>query len=378
MNFDLGEREKALREDIEGLFDSATRATLGQLEQGRVEDIRSTTLPILRALGKTSYLSLGIDDGKNSVALTLAQETLASISPSIYLSAEVGARLFGRLVSLHGSLDQKSEMLTSLREGRLMGTIAISEETTSIDNNPLNTIAIPNHDGFLASGKKGHVVNAPIADWIAVAGKIARKDEDRIAFFLIQNGIEGLSIGEKLETLGYKGATASDVTLEDCPIQAGHVIGPLEGKRALREVRSWEDQILTAASLGLMKRTFDVASDYAKTHVSGGKPIISYQEIGFKLAEMLTLLQTAQLLAYRAAWMSESGDREAAILTHCAKVFCAESAEEVASSALQILGGDGYFQNNPAEEGYRDAKYLQIAGTSSEISRIKIADGLLY
>ncbi|MGD9077545.1 MAG: acyl-CoA dehydrogenase family protein, partial [Desulfobacteraceae bacterium] len=106
-------------------------------------------------------------------------------------------------------------------------------------------------------------------------------------------------------------------------------------------------------------------------------PIIAYQEVAFRLAEMLTLLQTAQLLAYRAAWTDETGDREAQVLAHCAKVFCSESAEEVASSALQILGGKGYVQGNPAEEGYRNAKYLRIAGTSSEISRMKIADEVL-
>jgi len=117
--------------------------------------------------------------------------------------------------------------------------------------------------------------------------------------------------------------------------------------------------------------------DIAKGHRSGNKPIIAYQEVGFKLAEMVTIFQTARLLAYRAAWMAEAGDREGAVLAHCAKVFCAESAEEVASHALQILGGQGYLSGNPAEEAYRDAKYLQIAGTSSEISRMKIADGVL-
>jgi alkylation response protein AidB-like acyl-CoA dehydrogenase len=126
-----------------------------------------------------------------------------------------------------------------------------------------------------------------------------------------------------------------------------------------------------------MQRSFDEAVNHAKSHLSGGKPIIAYQEVGFKLAEMLTLLQTARLLAYRAAWMTDAGDREAGVLAHCAKVFCAESAEEVASQALQILGGQGYISGNPAEGGYRDAKYLQIAGTSSEISRMKIADEVL-
>ena len=75
--------------------------------------------------------------------------------------------------------------------------------------------------------------------------------------------------------------------------------------------------------------------------------------------------------------MAESGDWEAGILAHCAKIFCTESSEEVASRALQILGGKGCLRGNPLEEGYRNAKYLQIAGTSSEISRMKIGDGVL-
>jgi len=126
-----------------------------------------------------------------------------------------------------------------------------------------------------------------------------------------------------------------------------------------------------------MRRALDCASEYARAHKSGGKPIIAYQEIGFKLAEMLTLFQTAQLLAYRAAWMAETGDRETEILGHCAKVFCTESAEKITSAAMQILGQQGYLKGNPAEEGFRNAKYLQIAGTSTEISRVKIGDGVL-
>jgi alkylation response protein AidB-like acyl-CoA dehydrogenase len=145
----------------------------------------------------------------------------------------------------------------------------------------------------------------------------------------------------------------------------------------LRAVRVWEDQVLTVAGLGLMQRCFDAASSYAKGHVSGGRPIIGFQEVGFKLAEMLTLLQTAQLLAYRAAWMTRTNDREAGVLGHCAKVFATESAEEVASKALQILGGHGLLVGNPVEQGYRDVKYLQIFGNSTEISRMKIGDGVL-
>ena len=304
---------------------------------------------------------------------TPAQEILATISPSLFLSVEVTTRIFGRLIASFGTPEQQNEILPAIKAGKLIGAVALSETGMSIENAPLNTSGLSVDGGFQVDGAKGHVVNAPIADWIAVAGN----REENILVFLIEKDADGLAIGQRLSTLGYNGTTISPISLENCLVTSNSVIGPFKEGNLLKTLRMWEDQILTAGSLGLMNRSFDTARAYAKNHESGGKPIIAYQEVGFKLAEILTLLHTAQLLAYRAAWMVETGDREAGVLVHCAKVFCSESAEEVASSALQILGGKGYVQGNPAEEGYRNAKYLRIAGTSSEISRMRIADEVL-
>ena len=373
MNFDFDETERALCEKIKGLFDPESRAALANLENGDAEEIREATLKWMQILGQAGYLTLGLDDGKNSVSLTATQEGLAAISPSLFLTVEVTTRIFGRLVAVYGTPDQKDEIIPLLKEGRVIGTVALSERGMNIENDPLVTLGVYNDGGFKVSGSKGHVVNGPIADWIAVAAKTV----DGVAFFLIKKGSDGLSIDQRLSTLGYNGTAISAITLENCSVPSACIIGPFEGEEHLTTVRTWEDQILTAAGLGQMKRSYDEAVNYAKAHLSGGKPIIAYQEVSFKLAEMLTLLQTARLLAYRAAWMTEAGDREAGVLTHCAKVFCTESSEEVASHALQILGGQGYIRGNPAEGGYRDAKYLQIAGTSSEISRMKIADEVL-
>jgi len=373
MNFDFDETERALCEKIKGLFDPESRAALANLENGDAEEIREATLKWLRILGQAGYLTLGLDDGKNSVTLTAAQEGLATISPSLFLTVEVAVRIFGRLVAVYGTPDQKDDIIPSLKEGRLIGAMALSERGMNIVNDPLYTSGVRDDNGFRVSGLKSYVVNGPIADWIAVAAKTG----EGVAFFLIKQGSEGLSTDQRLSTLGYNGTAISAITLENCPVSSVCIIGPFEGEEHLTTVRTWEDQILTAASLGQMQRSYDEAVNYAKTHLSGGKPIIAYQEVGFKLAEMLTLLQTARLLAYRAAWMTEAGDREAGVLAHCAKVFCTESSEEVTSHALQILGGQGYIRGNPAEGGYRDAKYLQIAGTSSEISRMKITDEVL-
>ncbi|RLE03264.1 MAG: hypothetical protein DRJ13_04690 [Bacteroidetes bacterium] len=373
MNFDFDKTDIAIREKINELFGPDSKAAIENLENGSLTEIREATLNQSKTLAETGYMALGLGDGKNAVSLTATQENLAAVSPSLFLSLEVSARVFGRLLALYGSPDQQEKILLPLKKGLLIGALALSEGGMNIENDPLDTTGVSSDDGFRVSGSKDHVVNGPIADWIAVAGRVGEKN----AFFLIKKDSEGMSIGQRLATLGYNGVTLTSVTLENCHVPSAFIIGPFEEEDPIKRVRSWEDQALTAASLGQIKRSFDTALDYAKNHKSGGKPIIAYQEVGFKLAEMLTLLQTAQLLAYRAAWMEETDDREASVLAHCAKVFCTESAEKVASHALQILGGQGYLTGNPAEEGYREAKYLQIAGTSSEISRMKIADELL-
>jgi alkylation response protein AidB-like acyl-CoA dehydrogenase len=126
-----------------------------------------------------------------------------------------------------------------------------------------------------------------------------------------------------------------------------------------------------------MQRSYNEALAFAKTHSSAGKPIIAHQEVGFKLAEMLTLLQTAQLLAYRAAWMDETDQREAEIVARCAKVFSSEASEKIAAEALQILGARGFFQECASAEDFKVSKYLQVSGTSSERSRVRIGDGVL-
>ncbi len=373
MDFDFSEAEIAFCEKLKGLLGSVPEKGLSRFEKDKVQESRKGLLDWLEKLAGVDYLSLGMDPGSHAVTLTAAQEELAALDPSLFLAAEVSARIFGRLLAVYGTPEQKEKILPGVTGGRLIGAVGLSEGGMNIENEPLGTRGVKSDTGLLVSGTKAHVVNAPVADWFAVAGNF----EQGPAFFLMENGHEGLSLSPGFTMTGYRGVAVSTLTLEKAPVPPDRVIGPFKDDQRFKTVRSWEDQILTAAGLGVMKAAYETARNHAKTHMSGGKPIIAYQEVGFKLSEMLTLFQTAQLLAYRAAWMVEAGQREAPVVAHCAKVFCAESAEKVASEALQILGAQGCLQGNPAEEGYCNAKYLQVAGTSTEISRMKIGDGVL-
>jgi alkylation response protein AidB-like acyl-CoA dehydrogenase len=373
MNFDYSTSQKTLRQKISALFEQDDMPALARLEHENTQEIRNFVLPWMKKLGEAGYLSLGLDDGKNSTNLLSVQELFGAVAPSLFLAAEASTRLFGRLLSVYGSPAQKDEILPAVKEGSLIGAVGLSESGTSVESKPFHARGVAEGEGFRVSGSKSHVVNGPVADLIAVAGEC----NGGIAFFLIERASKGFLVGDRLDTLGYNGVAISPVSVQDCLVPSRSVIGPFSGTEPVSTLRTWEDEILTAASLGLMQRAHETSIRYAKAHQSGGKPIIAFQEVGFKLAEMHTLLQTARLLAYRAAWMVETGQQEAAVLGHCAKVFCTESAERLTSSALQILGQEGFKRGNPAEEGYRNAKYLQIAGTSSEVSRMKIGDILL-
>jgi alkylation response protein AidB-like acyl-CoA dehydrogenase len=373
MNFDFTESEKAVCEQFKDVFRGKGAASLAAIETADLGEIRRVTLQCQGELAKIGYLALGVEDGKHSPGLVAAQQWLAAASPSLFMSIEVTARILGRLVARYGSEAQKAALLEPIKDGRIICAVALSEGGLSFEDGTLKTAATPENRGFSLNGVKACVVNGPVADWTAVAASAKGGN----GFFLLPSGSQGLFVGARSRTLGYEGMAAAAMSFENCLIPPEQVIGPFEGCEVFRDVRKWENQVLASASLGSMKSSYETALQFAKHHMSGGKPIIAYQEVGFKLAEMFTLLQTAELLACRAAWMDETGDREAGLLLRSAKVFCTESAEEVASKALQVMGTFGYLRGNAAEVAYRDAKYVQVAGTSTEISRVKIGDELL-
>lgn len=374
MNYDFSEQEFTLFVDIQEKL--AALAETCPLDLKASAQNRANLDQVLAGLTETPYLKLGIqpvDGYQGQLSLMGTMEVAASVSPSAYLSVEASTRLFGRAVNEWANDGQKAEWLSPLLEGKLIGALGLSEASLNIENDPLVTQGEKSGDEVTVNGSKQYVINAPVADWIAAAGVC----DDKHALFIIKKDTPGLTVDPAMETLGYEGTPISGIRLKNCRIPANQVIFPPAETDMPQALRLWENQILLGASLGLSKTAFESARDHAKTHKSGGKPVIAYQEVGFKLAEMLTLFQTSQLLAYRAAWTAETSPKEAVELTLCAKVFCTESAEQVCSEALKILGGAGYICGNKVERAYRCAKYGQIAGTSTEIARVKLGDAAL-
>jgi acyl-CoA dehydrogenase len=375
MNFDFTESEIRFFDDLRRKIERFAEGR--ELEAKDGETAGRHLREAMALLSDAGYLDLGFTHNRmesvGDLHLMGGMEILAAASPSLFLAIEMSTRLFGRIIARWGNSDRAEKYLLPLRKGKLLGAVALSEKAMNVDNDPMETRGTEYGNQVELIGRKQYVVNGPVADWTAVVGRL----HDADAIFLVKNNTKGVRKEARIQTLGYDGVQICHLQLDGCRIPLDQVILPKAGEDVLGTIRLWENQILSAACLGMMQSSFETAKTYANTHQSGGKPIVAYQEVAFKLAEMLTLYRTSQLLAYRAAWMSDTNPKEAAELTLCAKVFCAESAEKIAGQALQILAGQGYQLGNKAECAYRCAKYAQIAGTSTEIARMKIGDKAL-
>ena len=372
MDYDFSDGEKKFIETIQSLVTDLSKTLVLESKDPAVAE--AAIRQGLRALSNTGYLGAGFDpEAPGQAALLAAMETVAAVSPSLLLSVESSTRIMGRAVATWGDQRAAQRWLTPLTKGALLGAVALSEAVLNVENQPLATEAVRTGQDLVVTGAKQYVVNAPMADWIAVVGRL----DGGPAIFMVEKGQAGLVIEPAMDTLGYDGVCIGSLRLDGCVIPDDQVMLPGDEKAMLELLRMWENQILIAASLGMMRASFEAARDYAKSHQSGGRPIIAYQEVGFKLSEMLTLVQTSQLLAYRSAWTMDQKTKDALSLVRCAKVFCSETAERVAGQALQVLAGSGFRSGHAAERAYRSAKYNQIAGTSTEIARVLLGDEAL-
>jgi len=248
MNFDFSFAEQALFKDIQDRMNGYAKGK--NLETQDISQVKDA----LAILGKTPYLKLGLDspNGFGGTSLMGAMETLASLSPSLYLSVEMSTRLFGGILATWGSNEQKERWLAPLMKGQFLGAVALSEDSLNVDNDPLKTTGIFDGDFLNITGDKTYVVNGPVADQVAVAGLM----NGRLALFIIDQRSGGLAAGEPFSTLGYGGTAISRISLNNCRISMDQVIGPFEDRSVLDTLRLWENQILLGASLGLMKAAF--------------------------------------------------------------------------------------------------------------------------
>jgi len=374
MNFDWTDEQKEIQKAIGGLLGETAQADALMLETADGESAKNIMSTWLKELAELNYLAFaqGPVNAGQAMQLVAAQEALAPLSNSLFVAVETSARLLGGLVAGFGADETREKILDPLNRGEMIGAVAVAENE-SREAPGLQTIATSAGDGYVLNGRKNFVANGPIADVIAVYAKVG----EQTAFFLVEAKADGVTLGKRIKTMGCRGLTVCALELNDVHVEGDAVIGLSDDEAPLHWLRMAESRVQTQASIGLMKRLLDATTTHAKSHRRNGRAIIKYQEVGFKLAEMLTLLQTAQWYGRRVAYLVEQGSAEASTVSHCAKVFTAETGESMASAAMQIFAGEGFVEGSVAERGYRDAKYAALTGLSCETARMQIADDVL-
>ena len=380
MDFDLTDRQKEMKKELSDWLKREVQ-DYRPLPRKETRNLGEQNRTLLQKLGELQfYLPLGTDPSEckkspytDVLSWVLLGEELAKANPSLFLSIEQSTRLFGWIIARYGNEKQIQEFLIPLQKGRSIGAVALAESSGNFPEKEIRTEGQKEGDSYRLFGRKRQVINAPLADWLAVTAKT----QGQWAVFLVKPGQGGLTIGEPLKTLGYKDLVMSEVNLDQCLVPEDRVIGPFTDLAPLTELETRTNLMIAVSSLGVMARALQGAKKYAGESQDNGKPAQTYQEIRFKLAEMFSLWQTSQWMLYRAAWLLETRAQEAETVIAAGKVFVTEAAEVVAREAMQIMAGEGYWAGNEIEECFRDARFGPVAGETSECLRMRIADDCL-
>ncbi|MCP5397152.1 MAG: acyl-CoA dehydrogenase family protein [Sphingomonadaceae bacterium] len=378
-DFNLGENADMIRETTARFADEQIMPLADRVDR---EDWfpREELWPAMGALGlhgitvEEEWGGLGLGYLEHVIAC----EEIGRASASIGLSYGAHSNLCVNQIRRWGNPDQKAKYLPKLISGEHLGSLAMSEAGAGSDVVSMKLRADPVAGGYRLNGTKFWITNATYADVLVVYAKTAPDGGSRgITAFLIEKGMEGFSIGQKIDKMGNRGSPTAELVFEDCFVPEENVMGPLHGGvGVLMSGLDYERIVLSGGPLGLMQACLDVVIPYVRERKQFGKPIGSFQLMQAKVADMYAALQSARAYVYAVAKAADAGqttrfDAAGAIL----KV--SESAVMVANEAVQALGGAGYTKDWPVERFYRDAKLLDIGAGTNEIRRMLIGRELI-
>jgi acyl-CoA dehydrogenase len=278
----------------------------------------------------------------------------------------------------------RNEFIPQIANGDKTVCFALSEADAGSDVWGIKTKAKRDGDDWVINGSKQWITNSPYADYpivFAVTDEDAVKErKGGISAFLVEASDPGYTVDTVLPVMGHMGGDCGSMVLENVRVPADRLVGELgQGFRTAMFGIS-EGRISIAANMvGMAEFALDRSLEYAQQRMSFGKPISDYQAIQFMLADAAIGIEGPRHLVYHAASLVDEGkyEREWAPYLSIAKTYATETANKVASDAIQILGAQGYMKDHPLERHYRDARQLMIVEGTSQIQRLVIARAMI-
>jgi len=379
MNFAPTDEQKMVREMVRKFAETQIKPIAAELDRTHRHPEE-----ICRQLGEMGLMGVAVPTeydgaGMDNVTYVMALIEISKACASCGVIASVNNSLYGYPVKAFGTEAQKKKFLAPVAGGKVDGCYALTETSAGSDAAALKCRAELKGDRYIVNGVKTFITSGNIARYCVLAATTdpARGYRAIINLIVDLKNTPGFRIGKVEEKMGLLASGTAELVFEDAEVPAENLLGkPGQGFKQMLSGLDAGRIGIGAQACGIGRAALEDAVEYAKERVQFGKPIATFQAIQFKLADMATELDAAELMLLRAAWLEDNGldfEKEAAM----AKYYASDVAMRAAVEGVQIFGGNGYMKEYPAERHMRDAKICQIYEGTNEIQRVVVARKLI-
>ncbi len=374
----LSEEHQAIREAVRAVCDAKVAPAATEVDESGEFPQASYD-----ALASADFAAPHVPEqyggaGADALATCIVIEEVARACVSSSLIPAVN-KLGSLPLIISGSEEVKAKYLTPLAANQGMFSYCLSEPEAGSDAAAMKTRAVRDGDDWVINGVKRWITNAGVSEFYTVFAVTDPEKRSRgISAFVVEKSDEGVSFGAPEKKLGIKGSPTREVYFDNVRVPADRMIGAEgTGFETAMKVLDHTRVTIAAQAVGVAQGALDYALEYAKERQQFGKSIAEFQGLQFLLADMGMKVEAARQLTYAAAGRSERGDKDLTFFGAAAKCFASDTAMQVTTDAVQVLGGYGYTREYPVERMMRDAKITQIYEGTNQVQRIVMARQLL-
>lgn len=378
MNFDKNENQEIIAQMIRDFAEKEIRPNMKKWDDDEIFPVET-----MKKLGELGLLGIFIPEeyggsGFSYFEYATALMELGRVCGGIGLSVAAHNSLCTGHIYYHGSEEQKRKYLPKLASGEWIGAWGLTEANTGSDAMRMKTTAVKEGNEWVINGSKNwitHGLSGDVAVVLIRTGDLL--DSNGITAFIIEKGTPGFSAVKIKEKLGVRASETAELIFDNVRIPEENVIGQVGmGFKQAMQILDGGRISIASLSCGVARGAYEASVKYAKEREQFGQPIAHFQGIGFKLADMATEVEAAELLTFQAAYL-KNNKLPVTKAGAFAKYYASEVAVKCGNEAVQIMGGYGYTKEYPAEKFLRDAKLMTIGEGTSEIQKIVISREIL-